>query len=42
VAHKFYFFPQNFQKVACVGCGRCVAHCPVNLDLREVLQEVIR
>jgi ferredoxin len=25
-----------------VGCGRCVAHCPVNLDLREVLLEVAR
>jgi heterodisulfide reductase subunit C len=42
VGHKFYFYPQNFQRVACVGCGRCVAHCPVNLDLREVLQEVAR
>ena len=41
-AHKFYFYPQNFQRVACVGCGRCVVHCPVNLDLREVLLEVAR
>jgi len=37
VSHKFNFFPQNFQNVACVGCGRCVVHCPVNLDLRQVL-----
>lgn len=42
VSHKFNFFYQNFQAFACVGCGRCVAHCPVNLDLREVLLEVIR
>jgi sulfhydrogenase subunit beta (sulfur reductase) len=42
VSHKFYFFPRNFQTVACVGCGRCVAHCPVHLDLREVLREVSR
>lgn len=42
VGHKFYSYPQNFQRVACVGCGRCVAHCPVNLDLREVLLEVAR
>jgi len=40
VSHKFNFFFQNFQAIACVGCGRCVAHCPVNLDLREVLLEV--
>lgn len=40
VSHKFNFFYQNFQAMACVGCGRCVAYCPVNLDLREVLLEV--
>lgn len=42
VSHKFNYFLQNFQAAACVGCGRCVAHCPVNLDLREVLGEVAR
>ncbi|OGP97620.1 MAG: hypothetical protein A2Z51_10330 [Deltaproteobacteria bacterium RBG_19FT_COMBO_52_11] len=42
VSHKFNFFHQNWQTIACVGCGRCVAHCPVNLDLREVLLEVAR
>jgi len=42
VSHKFNFFYENFQTVACVGCGRCVAHCPVNLDLREVLLEMAR
>jgi ferredoxin len=42
VSHKSYFYPQNHGTVACVGCGRCVAHCPVHLDLREVLREVSR
>jgi len=42
VSHKFNFFYQSFQSIACVGCGRCVVHCPVNLDLREVLVEVAR
>ena len=42
VSHKFNFFYQNFQMIACVGCGRCVTHCPVNLDLREVLWEASR
>lgn len=40
VSHKFSFFPQNFQEVGCVGCGRCVNYCPVNLDLREVLKAI--
>ncbi len=42
VSHKFNFFFENNQEIACVGCGRCVANCPVNLDLREVLQEAAR
>jgi sulfhydrogenase subunit beta (sulfur reductase) len=24
--------------IACVGCGRCVKYCPVNLDIRKVLE----
>jgi len=40
VSHKFNFFFQNFQAIACVGCGRCVNFCPVNLDLREVLKAI--
>jgi len=42
VSHKFNFFYRNFQTIACVGCGRCVSHCPVNLDLRQVLLEMAR
>jgi len=42
VSHKFYFYPQNHRVVACVGCGRCVSHCPAHLDLRQVLREVSR
>ena len=41
-ATSFISYPRNFQLTACVGCGRCVAHCPVNLDLRQVLLEVSR
>ncbi|HHY39508.1 MAG TPA: hypothetical protein GX507_11395 [Clostridia bacterium] len=40
VMHKFYYFPENFGAVACVGCGRCVKYCPVNLDIREVISHI--
>jgi len=40
VMHKFYYFPENFGAVACVGCGRCVKYCPVNLDIREVISYI--
>jgi sulfhydrogenase subunit beta (sulfur reductase) len=37
IMHKFNYFVKNFGEKACVGCGRCVENCPVNLDLREVI-----
>jgi sulfhydrogenase subunit beta (sulfur reductase) len=38
--HKFNYFPKNFGKIACVGCGRCIVYCPVNFDIRQALQEI--
>jgi ferredoxin len=38
--HKFRYYPENFGRVLCVGCGRCIEHCPVKIDLREVLNLV--
>ncbi len=35
---KFCYYPEDFGPVACVGCGRCIAQCPVNVDITEVLQ----
>jgi len=35
---KFCYYPQDFGPVACVGCGRCIAQCPVNVDAVEVLE----
>ena len=41
VLHKFHYFVENFDKTACVGCGRCVRSCPVNLDIRQVLNSIM-
>ncbi|MGE5588430.1 MAG: 4Fe-4S dicluster domain-containing protein [Clostridia bacterium] len=38
IMHKFNYFVENNGAVACVGCGRCVENCPVNLDVRKVLE----
>ena len=35
--HKYNYFVDNFNLVACSGCGRCIRHCPVNVDVRENL-----
>ena len=40
VHHKFEYFPLNFGVVACVGCGRCISACPVNLDITQTLQKI--
>ncbi len=40
ILHKFSYYPRNFGYVACVGCGRCIALCPVNEDLIEILDRV--
>ena len=39
--HKFLYYPAREEGAAlCVGCGRCVVQCPVNIDIREVLTHV--
>ncbi len=38
--HKLQYFPERYGKVACVGCGRCVAKCPVNMDITRIIAEL--
>ena len=40
IMHKFSYLPKGRNMAGCVGCGRCVAECPVNLDVREVLEKL--
>ena len=41
VMHKFKYFVDNHGMAACVGCGRCIKECPVNLDIRAVLNSIL-
>jgi len=34
--HKLLYHAQKYNKSACVGCGRCVAKCPVNMNILYV------
>jgi len=37
--HKLKYYVDKYGNgVACVGCGRCVQLCPVNIDIREVFE----
>ncbi|MBA7606543.1 hypothetical protein ES703_13693 [subsurface metagenome] len=35
--HKYKYFYDNFNEFLCVGCGRCINLCPVNIDVREIM-----
>ncbi len=39
--HKFKYIPMKRNgELGCVGCGRCVTMCPVNIDIREVAKQM--
>jgi sulfhydrogenase subunit beta (sulfur reductase) len=40
--HKFSTFPSRYGTgYACVGCGRCLVHCPGGVEITEVMQEIL-
>lgn len=39
--HKFDYFKKKTGKFLCVGCGRCIANCPVKIDFTEVLENAV-
>lgn len=40
ISHKFKYLVEEFGRIGCTGCGRCVEACPVNVDIRDVLREI--
>ena len=39
VFHKFDYFKKNFGENLCVGCGRCIRHCPVKIDIADIVDK---
>ena len=38
--HKLVYFPSNNDgEFGCVGCGRCVASCPINMNIVKVMKK---
>jgi ferredoxin len=42
IMHKFRYTVEMFGDAFCVGCGRCVGNCPVNVDVRELIGELVQ
>lgn len=40
INHKYSYFVDKFDVIACVGCGRCISLCPVNIDILDILSKV--
>lgn len=38
--HKLSYFEDRYGKMLCVGCGRCVAECPVALDITVLIDRI--
>jgi len=36
--HKLCYYPEVYGEIACVGCGRCLRSCPVNLDMVQAIK----
>ncbi len=39
VYHKFAYYPERFNTLGCVGCGKCSRACPVDMNLKQHLAE---
>ena len=39
--HKLVYFPENNEGLfSCVGCGRCLAKCPISMNIVKVMKKI--
>jgi len=41
IMHKFNYTKKCYDETFCVGCGRCILYCPVNIDIRQLIKEIL-
>ncbi|HXR11349.1 MAG TPA: 4Fe-4S dicluster domain-containing protein, partial [Gaiellaceae bacterium] len=40
LTHKLATWQDQFDSIGCVGCGRCIAWCPVGIDIRDEVRAI--
>lgn len=40
IEHKFNYYLDKFGRTLCVGCGRCIRHCPTDMSLLDTLIKI--
>ncbi len=38
--HKLLYYPEQFKRFGCVGCGRCTITCPGRIDIATISQKI--
>ena len=38
--HKLVYFPERYGMFSCVGCGRCLAKCPIRMHIAKVMKKL--
>ncbi|MBI4699255.1 MAG: 4Fe-4S dicluster domain-containing protein [Nitrospirae bacterium] len=38
--HKVMYYPEQFKRFGCVGCGRCTITCPGRIDIATISQKM--
>jgi len=38
--HKLVYFPERYGMFSCVGCGRCLAKCPISMNIAKVMKTI--
>jgi Fe-S oxidoreductase len=39
---KLNYYSEQYGPTACTGCGRCIQACPVNIDIGEIMNVLVR
>jgi sulfhydrogenase subunit beta (sulfur reductase) len=40
IMHKFKYYRDIFGRILCSGCGRCQRHCPTDIALKGLLEQI--